>query len=41
LDQVKRVTGNSQGYRLILNFTDVEIPVSRNLNEEITNRLSK
>jgi DNA-binding LytR/AlgR family response regulator len=41
LDQVKRVTGNAQGYRLILNFGDVEIPVSRNLNEEITNRLSK
>jgi hypothetical protein len=41
LDQVKRVTGNSQGYRLILNYGDIEIPVSRNLNEEITNRLSK
>lgn len=41
LDQVKRVTGNSQGYRLILNYGDVEIPVSRNLNEEITSRLSK
>jgi hypothetical protein len=41
LDQVKRVTGNSQGYRLVLNYGDIEIPVSRNLNEEITNRLSK
>lgn len=41
LDQVESITGNAQGYRLILNHTDVTIPVSRNLNTEITNRLSK
>ncbi len=41
LDQVESITGNAQGYRLILNHTDVTIPVSRNLNVEITNRLSK
>ena len=41
LDHVISLTGNSQGYRLILNHTEVTIPVSRNLNEEITIRLSK
>lgn len=41
LDQVESITGNAQGYRLILNHTDITIPVSRNLNVEITNRLSK
>lgn len=41
LDRVESVTGNSQGYRLNLNGTDTIIPVSRNLNEELNNRLSK
>lgn len=41
LDRVHAVTGNSQGYRLLLNGTDTIIPVSRNLNAEISARLSK
>ncbi len=41
LDKVEAVSGNSQGYRLILNDTDTIIPVSRNLNEELSIRLSK
>jgi DNA-binding LytR/AlgR family response regulator len=41
LDRVESVTGNSQGYRLLLNGTDTIIPVSRNLNEELNNRLAK
>ncbi|MBK9318226.1 MAG: LytTR family transcriptional regulator [Bacteroidetes bacterium] len=40
LDRVVSVTGNSQGYRLVLNGTDTIVPVSRNLNEEISTRLS-
>lgn len=41
LDRVISVTGNSQGYRLILEGTETKIPVSRNLNEELNNRLAK
>jgi hypothetical protein len=40
LDRVVSVTGNSQGYRLVLNGTETIVPVSRNLNEEISTRLS-
>jgi hypothetical protein len=41
LDRVISVTGNSQGYRLRLKGTDEEIPVSRNLKEELEMRLAK
>lgn len=41
LDRVESVTGNSQGYRLLLNGTETVVPVSRNLNEELNNRLAK
>lgn len=41
LDRVTSVTGNSQGYRLIIKGTDTIVPVSRNLNEELNNRLAK
>ncbi|MBL7923236.1 MAG: LytTR family transcriptional regulator DNA-binding domain-containing protein [Bacteroidia bacterium] len=41
LDRVKSVTGNSQGYRLVLDGTDTVVPVSRNLNEELNTRLAK
>lgn len=41
LDRVKSVSGNSQGYRLVLEGTATIIPVSRNLNEELSARLSK
>lgn len=41
LDRVESVTGNSQGYRLIVKGTNIIIPVSRNLNEELNNRLAK
>ncbi len=41
LDRVTSVTGNSQGYRLLLEGTETIIPVSRNLNDEIRNRLSR
>ena len=40
LDRIISVTGNSQGYRLVLNGTETIVPVSRNLNEEISTRLS-
>ena len=40
LDKVQSVTGNSQGYRLLLFDTETPIPVSRTLNKEITQRLS-
>lgn len=41
LDRVISVSGNSQGYRLVLDSSDTVIPVSRNLNEDIDSRLSK
>lgn len=41
LDRVISVSGNSQGYRLVLDSSDTIIPVSRNLNEDIDSRLSK
>ncbi len=41
LDRVISITGNSQGYRLTVEFSDVTIPVSRNLNLEIGQRLAK
>ena len=40
LDKVKSVTGNSQGYKLILFDTEKSIPVSRTLTREVTQRLS-
>lgn len=41
LDRVISVSGNSQGYRLRLKGTSVDIPVSRNLKEELEMRLAK
>ncbi len=41
LEKVKRVTGNAQGYRLILENIEETIPVSRGLNKEITLRLKR
>lgn len=41
LDHVKAVTGNAQGYRLIMNFSESKVPVARNLNKELTQRLSR
>lgn len=40
LDKVESVTGNSQGYKLILFDTETPIPVSRSLTKEVTQRLS-
>lgn len=39
LDQVERVSGNAQGYKLHLKKCEVLIPVSRSLNAEIDKRL--
>lgn len=41
LDQVVSVTGNSQGYQLVLKDSTTVIPVSRNLNDDVKTRLSK
>ena len=41
LEKVKRVTGNAQGYRLILENINEPIPVSRSMDKEITMRLSR
>lgn len=41
LGKVKNVTGNSQGYRIELNGSDTEIPVSRNFGKELLARLEK
>jgi DNA-binding LytR/AlgR family response regulator len=41
LAAVDRVTGNAQGYKLRLNGVDELVPVSRNLNSELTARLNK
>lgn len=40
LTKVIAVSGNAQGYKLMLENTDEQIPVSRNLNNEIAGRLS-
>lgn len=40
LSQVKSVTGNAQGFRLILENTTEQIPVSRNLNSELASKLT-
>jgi len=39
LDKIQSVTGNSQGYKLILFDTEKQIPVSRTLTRELTQRL--
>ncbi len=41
LDRVRAVSGNSQGYKLILEGTETLVPVSRNLNRELTQRIAK
>ena len=41
LSRVKSVTGNAQGYKLNFDHTDMQVPVSRNLNKEITRLLGK
>ena len=41
LEKVKKVTGNAQGYRLILENIDQQILVSRSMNQELTVRLSR
>ncbi|HMX40255.1 MAG TPA: LytTR family DNA-binding domain-containing protein [Saprospiraceae bacterium] len=38
VDQVAHVSGNAQGYRLHFDATEQTVPVSRNLNEEISKR---
>lgn len=38
-NHVEEVKGNAQGYKLSLYFTDIKVPVSRKLNEEIKKRL--
>lgn len=40
LSQVEKLTGNSQGYRLQIKNTDLWVPVSRSLHEEVKNRLT-
>jgi hypothetical protein len=39
LSAVNQVTGNAQGYKLHLKGVDESVPVSRNLNKELTTRL--
>lgn len=41
LEKVKKVTGNAQGYRLLLEDYEESIPVSRGLNKDITLRLKR
>lgn len=41
LEKVERVTGNAQGYRLVLKDLDETAPVSRSLNKDITLRLKR
>ena len=41
LSAVDQVTGNAQGYKLRLKGVDERVPVSRNLNKELTTRLKK
>lgn len=40
LDKVQSVSGNSQGFKLVLADTEKSIPVSRTLTREVTQRLS-
>ncbi|PKL77646.1 MAG: hypothetical protein CVV25_14045 [Ignavibacteriae bacterium HGW-Ignavibacteriae-4] len=40
LQYVKNVSGNAQGYKLHLDFTDIPIPVSRKLNDFIKEKLT-
>ncbi len=40
LEKVREVSGNAQGYRLLLKGADASIPVSRNLNDLIQTKLS-
>lgn len=40
LDQVSRVSGNAQGYRLHLDGVEASVPVSRNLNETVREKLT-
>ncbi len=40
LDKVESITGNAQGFKLILFETEKQIPVSRTLSKELTQRLS-
>jgi hypothetical protein len=41
LDKVKHVSGNAQGYKLHLSDMDAIVPVSRQYNEEIKERLAR
>lgn len=41
LEKVERVTGNAQGFRLIISNLEESIPVSRALNKDITQRLKR
>jgi hypothetical protein len=41
LDRVESITGNSQGYKLIVENSAIKIPVSRNLNQELSQRITK
>jgi len=41
LQKVKHISGNAQGYKLHLESTDLPIPVSRSLNEEIATKFAK
>ena len=38
---VEKISGNAQGYKLHLKETDIQIPVSRSLNESVSKRFSK
>lgn len=40
LQYVKKVSGNAQGYKLHLNFTDIPVPVSRKLNDFVKEKLT-
>ena len=35
LSNLKKVTGNAQGYKLVFKYLDFKIPVSRNLSKQI------
>ena len=41
LEKVKAVTGNAQGYKLILENVDLRVPVARSMNKEIDLRLRR
>jgi len=40
LNQVEKISGNAQGYKLHLKESDILIPVSRSLNEEISKKFA-